>query len=147
MFGTNILTGNENDQLFRDLDFEIHYIGEVDEKGHEFGYEDLEDGDIVVAYRTDDIGKDNKGHIEFYISKEYEKAAKNEPYNWSFGWGSQKARYPVNGNIGKVIKEDTDSGFNADINYKNKYLLDNFTNTSNDKTYDLRYYKVLRKVQ
>ena len=143
MFGTNILTGNENDQLFRDLDFEIHYIGEVDEKGHEFGYEDLEDGDIVIAYRTDDIGKDNKGHIEFYISKEYEKAAKNEPYNWSFGWGSQKARYPVNGNIGKMILVDDNQ---SDIN-KKKYLLDNFTNTSKDKTYDLRYFKVLRKVR
>ena len=146
MFGTNILTGNENDQLFRDLDFEIHYIGEVDEKGHEFGYEDLEDGDIVVAYRTDDIGKDNKGHIEFYINDKYGKNG-NGTYDWGFGWGSQKKRYPVNGNIGKVIKEDTDSGFSVDINYKHKYLLDNFTNTSKDKTYDLRYFKVLRKVR
>ena len=144
MFGTNILTKNDNDQDFIDLNFEIHYIGEVDDKGHEFGYEDLEDGDIVVAYRTD---TNEKGHVEFYISKEYEKAKKNEPYNWSFGWGSHKARYPVNGNIGKIIKEDIDNRFNKDIGYKNKYLLDNFTNKNKGGEYDLRYYKVLRKVK
>ena len=58
--------------------------------------------------------------------------------------------------IGVLVGEvKTDSGFNADINYKNKYLLDNFTNTNeianketgDHYTYDLRYYKVLRMVQ
>ena len=68
-----------------------------------------------------------------------------------FGWGSQKKRYPVNGNIGKTILVDDNQ---SDIN-KKKYLLDNFTNLTYDgdengvpdRTYELRYFKVLRKVR
>ena len=139
-FGTNVLTKNDNDQLFKDLGFDIHYIGEVDDKGHEFGYEDLEDGDIVVAYRTD---TNEKGHVEFYINDRYGKNG-NGTYDWSFGWGSQKSRYPVNGNIGKIIKVDESK---EDNDNQRKYLLDNFTNIGNGKAYDLRYFKVLRKVR
>ena len=149
-FGTDILTGDGNDLVFIDLGFEIHYIGEVDNKGHEFGYDDLKDGDIVVAYRSDDVNIGNRGHVEFYINNRYDKNG-NGTYDWSFGWGSKKKRYPVNGNIGKKVFTDDNQ---SDIN-KKKYLLDNFTNLTYDgdkngvpdRTYELRYFKVLRKAQ
>ena len=154
MFGNNALVKNTNDKLFEDLGFKIYYIGEIDEKGHEFGYKDLEDGDIVIAYRTD---SDEKGHVEFYINDRYGKNG-NGTYDWSFGWGDIRKRYPINGNIGRVIKEDDiDNNIisKLDINYKNKYLRDNFTNLTYDgdkdgkpdRSYELRYFKVLRKVK
>lgn len=143
--------GKKNyDELFTDLGFKIFYIGKKykdgveDENGDEFGYEDLEDGDIVLAYSTDT--EQQKEHVEFYINDKYGKNG-NGTYDWGFGWGSKKSHYPVNGIIGKTIKVDENKS-----DEKKYYLLDNFTNLTYDgnndnlpdNTYELRYFKVFR---